>query len=88
MKRLIRYFIKNFCGLGNQGRYPAGHFHSPIPDKGEITAYINYRKTKDIILPDIKLNKEDQFKLLQEYSQFYGELSFPENQRKRMQILL
>ena len=85
MKRVIRAVRNKIPYIGNlyqqiekQGRYPAGHYSSPVPDRDEIIAYINSKKPKEMGLPDVKLNKESQFQLLNEYIQFYKELPFPE----------
>ncbi len=63
-----------------QGLFPAGHYYSPIPDKDEILSYIKSRQPLEVILHGIKLNEEDQFKLLNEYANFYKDLPFPEKQ--------
>ena len=88
MKRLIKPFlnkipyIRNFHQrAGKQGAFPAGHYYSPIPDKNEILAYIKSRKPLEMELPDVKLNEESQFRLINEYVQFYEELPFPEKQK-------
>ena len=47
-----------------QGGFPAGHYYSPIPDKDEVLAYIESRKSRQADLVDIRLNKESQFRLL------------------------
>jgi hypothetical protein len=86
MKRLISLFLNKFPYIRNlheqinkQGAFPPGHCSSPIPNNDELIAYIKYRKPQEMaIIPDIKLNEENQFRLLQEYSQFYNELPFPE----------
>jgi len=67
--------------IEKQGTFPAGHYHSPIPDKDEILTYIESRKPLKTDLPGIKLNKESQFGLLNEYVQFYNDLPFPEKQK-------
>jgi hypothetical protein len=67
--------------IEKQRRYPAGHFYSPIPDRDEILAYVKSKKRQSMELPDVKLNQESQFKLLNEYIQFYQELPFPEQQK-------
>jgi predicted O-methyltransferase YrrM len=89
MKRLIKTFLHKLPyikGLHEQvkkqGAYPAGHYYSPIPNQDEILAYINSRKLQAMDFPDVNLNKENQFRLLQEYRQFYGELPFPEKQEQ------
>ena len=64
-----------------QGFVPAGHFYSAIPSEEEVLAYTNSRKPLNHELTGIKLNKENQFKLLNEYVQFYKDLPFPEKQK-------
>jgi len=88
MKRLIKSLlnkkshIRNFHHrVGRQGAFPSGHYYSPIPDESEILAYIKARKPSPMELPDVKLNKESQFRLLNEYVHFYYELPFPEKQK-------
>jgi hypothetical protein len=43
--------------------------------------YVKSKKKQGLELPDVKLNKESQFKILNEYIQFYEELPFPEQQK-------
>lgn len=87
MKKLINQFfdrmsyIKDFLhSLRMQGIYPAGHYYSPIPAKDDVFAYIKSIKTVKTELPDIKLNEESQFGLLNDYVEFYKDLPFPEKQ--------
>jgi len=89
MKRFIRPFLRALPYIGNlydqvmkQGAFPAGHYHSPIPNQDEILAYINSRTSPDLDLPDVNLNKENQFTLLKDYRRFYDELPFPEKQER------
>jgi hypothetical protein len=63
-----------------QGAFPAGHYHSPIPAEDEVLVYIESKKPMKTELPDIKLNEQGQFELLNEYVQFYKDLPFPEKQ--------
>jgi uncharacterized coiled-coil protein SlyX/predicted O-methyltransferase YrrM len=63
-----------------QGLFPPGHFYSPIPDQDEVLSYFTYWKPHEMNLPEIALNKDQQFRLLEEYRQFYNELPFPEKQ--------
>jgi len=84
MKRLIRYIFDRLPYIGNlrkqvrnQGSFPAGHYYSPIPNHDDVLEYIKSLKRNDMELPDINLNKESQFKLLQEYHEFYDNLPFP-----------
>jgi len=62
-----------------QGAYPAGHYYSPIPEKDDVLAYVKSMYPLREKLPDIDLNEEGQFSLLNQYTEFYGELPFPEN---------
>lgn len=64
----------------NQGAFPAGHYHSPVPSSEDILAYLRSRNPKQPELLDINLNKENQFRRLQEYQRFYDELPFPKKQ--------
>ena len=61
-----------------QGRYPAGHYYSPIPDQENVMEYITSPKRNNMEIPEINLNKEKQFRLLQEYQRYYTDLPFPE----------
>ena len=63
-----------------EGMYPAGHYHSPIPDGDDVLAYIKSRRAPTPALLDVRLNKECQFSLLADYFQFYKDLPFPEKQ--------
>jgi predicted O-methyltransferase YrrM len=69
--------------IARQGAFPAGHYHSPIPDKNEVIAYVASRRQPPMDLPDVRLDKEAQFKLLGEYARFYEELPFPEKEDGR-----
>jgi predicted O-methyltransferase YrrM len=89
VKRLIKTvlgelpYIKQLYGqIQKQGKYPAGHYYSPIPDKDEILAYIDSRKPLGRQLPGVNLNEKNQLKLLHEYRQYYKELPFPEKQKQ------
>ena len=66
----------------DQGIVPAGTYYSPIPNRDDVLEYIKSPKRKNIDLPEINLNKESQFKLLQEYQKFYNDLPFPEEKGK------
>lgn len=86
MKQLIKLFLYRIKFIREfwqqkQGSFPAGHYYSPIPDKDEVLAYIKSRKPLKMELPDIDLNKESQFRLLNQYAQFYEDLPFPEKQK-------
>ena len=89
MKRLIKSFLEKpqyirnlYQEIENQGAFPAGHYYSPIPDRDDVHEYVELRKPLNLELPDVKLNKERQFKLLNDYFRFYDELPFPEKQNK------
>ena len=85
MKSLLREMLDRVPYLRNlrkqvrnQGKYPAGHYYSPIPNHEDVLAYIESAKWGDTELLDVTLNKESQFKLLQQYQEFYADLPFPE----------
>lgn len=87
MKRLIKPFLNKipyiqdlYLQIEKQGAFPAGHYYSPIPDRDEVISYIKSRRLRTMELPDVILNKESQFRLLNDYVQFYEELPFPEKQ--------
>ena len=87
MKRMIKGLLKKAPyvrdlqdKIARQGVYPAGHYYSPIPDRQEILEYVERRKAPRLELPDVPLNKELQFELLNEYAVFYKDVPFPESQ--------
>ena len=87
MGRLIETFLNKVPYVRDlrqqvekQGGFPAGHYYSPIPDQDEVLAYFESRKSQTDLV-DIRLNKESQFRLLDEYAQFYKDLPFPEKQQ-------
>lgn len=63
-----------------EGAYPAGHYYSPIPSEEDVLVDINFRKSVSDDLTGIKLNKESQYELFNEYADFYEDLPFPEEQ--------
>src|SRR5262245_16560998 len=88
MKRFVKPFLDRLpyirklrAQVEKQGTFPAGHFYSPIPDKGEVRAYVESRTVPPHDLPGIQLNRERQFRILTEYAHFYKDLPFPEQQR-------
>jgi len=89
MKRFAKAFLGKlpyirslYEQVKKQGAYPAGHYYSPIPNQDEVFAHINSRKLHEMDIPNVNLNRENQFILLKEYRQFYEELPFPEKQKR------
>lgn len=87
MKHLVRRFLDHLpyvrrlrAQVGKQGKHSAGHYHSPIPDSDDIQEYLRSLKSPGADLPDVDLNRDFQFGLLQEYRKFYAELPFPDTQ--------
>ena len=86
MKRVIKAlinrvpYIKNLDDTRKQGAYPAGHYYSPIPEKEDVLTHVKLRKPPTSELPGIELNEQRQFKLLNEYIEFYKDLPFSEEQ--------
>jgi predicted O-methyltransferase YrrM len=58
-----------------QGLFPAGHYHSPVPSPEDLQ-----RRPLNADLLDIELNTDEQFRLLQEFSDFYSDMPFPDTQ--------
>ncbi len=65
--------------IAKQGKYPAGHYYSPIPNINDIILNINSKKFYTMDLADIEMNSDQQISLLKEYQKYYNELQFPEN---------
>lgn len=90
MKRLIdKYLLDRLPYVNslrnqvrNQGKHPAGHYYSPLPNHDDVLNYIKSPKWNSMEFPDIQLNKELQFKLLQEYYEYYDSLPFPEQKKQ------
>ncbi len=88
MKQLIKTFLNYMPYIRDlrqqvekQGKFPAGHYYSPIPDNDEVLTYIKSKAPLKMELPGIRLDKEGQLKLLMQFSQCYENLPFPENKK-------
>jgi predicted O-methyltransferase YrrM len=65
--------------LRREGRYPAGHYYSPIPNSDDIARHIAQQASKHAELcPEIQFRQDAQFSQLQDYSRYYDELPFTE----------
>jgi hypothetical protein len=65
--------------------FPPGHFYSPIPSLDDIIK--NEKRIwnkKDLNLPGIDLNIEEQLNLLDEFDGFYAEMPFTENKTNQL----
>jgi len=82
LEQLIKYIRSLEQQVKNQGAFPAGHYYSPVPSHNDVLEYLDSRSSNKTELPDIALNKKDQFKLLENYQGFYDELPFPEKQQQ------
>src|SRR5688572_6578081 len=87
MKELIKNVLHRLPHISRlhqqvmrQGRFPAGHYYSPIPSQEDVAGYLQSRESVPADLPDIQLNKESQFEILRSFEQFYDELPFSETQ--------
>lgn len=65
MKELIKNVLHKLPHISSihqqgmrQGRYPAGHYYSPIPNQEDVVGYLQSRESVPADLPDIRLNKE------------------------------
>jgi hypothetical protein len=59
-----------------QGEFPPGHFHSPIPLHEDVVAYLKSRKPPTGEILGIDLNEQGQLALLSEYFPFYDDIPF------------
>ena len=77
-KATIRSLLRspNFIFVSD---YAPGHFYSPIPDLGELTADAEniFDRTRTQ-LPALALNEERQMQLLSAFGANYNEMPFPE----------
>ena len=90
MKKLIKYFLNQTWYMKNlyekidqQGFFNAGHYYSPIPHKDDIKLPDIKNNNLRPHLPDIKLNRENQKNILNDYLQFYTDIPFPENKKEK-----
>ncbi len=90
MKKLIKYFLNQTWYMKNlyekidqQGFFNAGHYYSPIPHKEDIKLPDIKNNNLRPHLPDIKLNRENQKNILNDYLKFYTDIPFPENKKEK-----
>jgi len=63
-----------------EGAFPAGHYYSPIPSEEDVLVDVKFRTPPNDELLGIKLNKDSQHELLNDYVHYYKDLPFPEEQ--------
>lgn len=73
----LRKYIKHL------GEYPAGHYYSPIPNRDDILVNLQSTKTDTVQLPDVDLNTDRQFEVLNRFQTFYHDLPFSENRDRQ-----
>jgi predicted O-methyltransferase YrrM len=85
VKRLLRALVDRLPHVAalheqvaREGKFPAGHYHSPVPSLEDLRRDHESRPSQPADLPDVRLEVESQRALLEEYARFYTELSFPE----------
>lgn len=62
---------------GREGRYPAGHYYSPIPNQDDVQRHISRLNSERAAkCPGIEIRTEEQFSLLEGYGQYYEDLPF------------
>ena len=77
--RLIAERDQLHSKLKKQGAYPAGHYYSPVPDRGEVERKLNDPRVDEQV-PDVNFRDDAQLDLLQQYATYYPELPFPETE--------
>jgi hypothetical protein len=63
--------------VDEQGAWPAGHYYSPIPARDDVISN-SKRPSATASLPDINLRHDAQRELLEQYTSYYNQISFPE----------
>ena len=58
----------------SEGRYPAGHYYSPIPSDADIHCHLDRRENDRGGLPDIDICADAQHQLLEHYATYYLKL--------------
>lgn len=88
MRALIRYVLDRTPYVGDLrqrlrdvGKYPAGHYYSPIPARADVAAYIDGLENHTNGLAGIDLRCDEQRQLLEKFEQFYPELPFSSERR-------
>ena len=75
-------FISGLRSCSNeQGKFPAGHYYSPIPSKTDVIDNLKKKNATPKIL-DVNLHKDDQLSLLKEFSHYYKDLPFTATSNK------
>ncbi len=82
---MIKFFMRaiNWCAdageskgpNGEQGAYPAGHYHSPVPSREDVLCGLSSKRAAPP-MPDIDFRREEQGRLLEELARYYSELPF------------
>lgn len=76
MPYLSKLISKLRSRVGKQGAWPAGHYYSPIPARGDVIS--NLKKLSETAsLPDVNFRNEAQRELLGEYTSYYEQVPFP-----------
>ena len=72
-------FVKKIDGRRrSSGIYPPGHYYSPIPSREDVVSYLESRTEFTRPLLGVNLNESVQRELLDDYINFYPDLTFPE----------
>ncbi|NDJ77471.1 MAG: class I SAM-dependent methyltransferase [Chloroflexi bacterium] len=66
----------------SMGRFPAGHFYSPIPSETDVRRHLKQLESPlDNPCPDIELNPDAQFALLQAFAEYYPDVRWRDEQQ-------
>lgn len=67
------------------GRYPAGHYYSPIPDETDVnrhSARYSRQVTEDRI--DVDFHASEQYSLIQSFSRYYNEILWGDKKQENL----
>lgn len=67
--------------VNEQGAFSAGHYYSPIPSRIDVAKGLNSKSISPKLI-DVDLRPSYQFKLLEEFSQYYEELPFTDKKNQ------
>jgi predicted O-methyltransferase YrrM len=89
MRSLIPFNLDRFPYIGTlrkrvraMGRFPAGHFYSPVPARADVLSRIDALPVGEV--PGVALNTEQQGALLRAFERLYSELPFTEERRQEL----
>ncbi len=82
LKKLLRKPEPPAAPLVSSGLFPPGHYHSTIPDPGDVAEGLKASAPVPGSLPGIDFHTGHQEALFLEFEKYYPDLPFPQNKTK------